>query len=214
MGRSLSHLFRLHRYPKLIADAYATYWIPWRLRRNGLSVGSGTRFIGAPILSLAAGSSIEIGRRCLLISRGSATALGVNHAMVIRTLRSGAHIKLGDGFRASGVTICAASEIVVGARCVIGANATIVDTDFHSLDPVVRTSTHDAQSAVTRPVELGDDVFIGGGSYVLKGVRIGPRAVVGAGSVVTGEVAAGAIVAGNPARQVGLVLEPRTKSRT
>jgi len=53
------------------------------------------------------------------------------------------------------------------------------------------------------PRVRGDDVFIGMGAMVLKGVAIGPGAVVGAGSVVTSDVEAGAIVAGCPARVIG-----------
>ena len=52
------------------------------------------------------------------------------------------------------------------------------------------------------PISIGDDVWIGGGAIVLPGVTIGDRAVVGAGSVVTRDIAADAIVAGNPARAV------------
>jgi acetyltransferase-like isoleucine patch superfamily enzyme len=123
----------------------------------------------------------------------------VNHPVVIRTLASGAAIVMGDGVRMSGTTICAASRVVIGRRCVIGANVTIADTDFHSLDSSVRSSPNDAQQARTKPVEIGEDVFIGGGSYILKGVTVGHRAVIGAGSVVTRSVPDDAIVAGNPA---------------
>ena len=105
----------------------------------------------------------------------------------------------------SGVTICAKSSVVIGNRVVIGAGVTIADTDFHSLDPVVRSSPQDAKEARFKAVEIGNDVFIGGGSYVLKGSRIGNAAVIGAGSVVTGIVPPYAIYAGNPARQVGTV---------
>ena len=102
----------------------------------------------------------------------------------------------------SGTTICAAERVVVGDRCVIGANVTIVDTDFHSLDPTIRSSPDDARMAKVKPVIIGNDVFIGGGSYILKGVTVGDGAVIGAASVVTRDVTAGAIVAGNPARPV------------
>jgi maltose O-acetyltransferase len=53
-----------------------------------------------------------------------------------------------------------------------------------------------------KPVEIGDDVWIGGGAIILPGVRIGARAVVGAGSVVTRDVPEGVFAAGNPCRVV------------
>jgi maltose O-acetyltransferase len=51
-----------------------------------------------------------------------------------------------------------------------------------------------------RPVRIGRDVWIGGGAIILPGVTIGDGALIGAGSVVTRDVGAGVMVAGNPAR--------------
>lgn len=53
------------------------------------------------------------------------------------------------------------------------------------------------------PIEIGDDVFVGIGSVLLPGVRIGNRAIVAAGSVVTHSVPSGAVVGGSPARVIG-----------
>lgn len=50
-----------------------------------------------------------------------------------------------------------------------------------------------------RPVRIDDDAWIGAGAFVMRGVKIGARAIVAAGSVVTKDVAADAVVAGNPA---------------
>jgi acetyltransferase-like isoleucine patch superfamily enzyme len=202
---AVKRLLQIQRYTGFVADFWATHVLAWWLKGAVLSVGRDSRFFGAPIISLAANSAITIGGRCRLVSRSRNTALGVNHPMVLRTVRPGARLALGDGVRASGTTICAAESVQIGARCVIGANATIVDTDFHSLDPAIRSSKDDAAAARTSPVLIGDDVFIGGGSYILKGVRVGNGAVIGAASVVTKDVPSLAIVGGNPARVVGEV---------
>jgi acetyltransferase-like isoleucine patch superfamily enzyme len=73
-----------------------------------------------------------------------------------------------------------------------------MDTDFHPLDPERRRN--DPLDGATRPVVIEDDVFIGMNSLILKGVRLGKGCVIGAGSVVTHDVPAGAVAAGNPAR--------------
>ena len=65
--------------------------------------------------------------------------------------------------------------------------------------------TSDRANRVTRPVLIGDNVFIGAQSIILKGVTIGENAIIGAGSVVTQDVPANAIAAGNPCKVVGSV---------
>jgi acetyltransferase-like isoleucine patch superfamily enzyme len=92
--------------------------------------------------------------------------------------------------------------VTIGAHVSIGANARIYDHDFHPLDPELRR--RNATSNVsTRPVVIGDDVFIGAHAIILKGVVIGARAVIGAGAVVSKDVPPGEVWAGNPARKVG-----------
>lgn len=86
----------------------------------------------------------------------------------------------------------------------IGAGACIWDTDFHPLDPHQRRE-HQTRDASSAPVCIEGDVFIGARALILKGVRIGWGAVIGAGAVVTKHVEACQIVAGNPARVVGAV---------
>ena len=72
-------------------------------------------------------------------------------------------------------------------------------TATHPLDPAVRRSGLEGG----RPNRIGHNVWIGGGAIVLPGLTVGDDAVIGAGSVVTRDVAAGAVVVGNPARARG-----------
>jgi maltose O-acetyltransferase len=80
----------------------------------------------------------------------------------------------------------------------IGSSVIIYDSDFHDLHPARRRGGRPAMA----PVEIGRNAFIGDRAIILKGVTIGADAVVGAGSVVTTDVPAGVVVAGNPARVV------------
>jgi acetyltransferase-like isoleucine patch superfamily enzyme len=88
--------------------------------------------------------------------------------------------------------------IRIGRDGLFGAHVEILDSDFHDLHPE-RRKTGPARVA---PVEIGDNVFVGMGVRILKGVTIGSDAVIGAGSVVTGAIPAGVVAAGNPARVV------------
>jgi maltose O-acetyltransferase len=85
--------------------------------------------------------------------------------------------------------------VTIGDDTRIGP-AVQVYTAEHPLDPELRRSGLESG----RPVTIGSNVWIGGGAIILPGVCIGDDAVVGAGSVVTHDLPAGARVAGNPAR--------------
>lgn len=100
----------------------------------------------------------------------------------------------------TGGSICSAERVTIGNHVVIGANTVISDTDFHPLDPEMRRLGDTGTK--TAPIEIEDDVFIGMNCLILKGVTIGRGSVVGAGSVVTRDVAAYTVVGGNPARVV------------
>lgn len=201
----MSNRISLSKIIWFLEDRYIRYVLRAIWRKQGVALGEGIVWLGKPILTMAQDSQISIGDKCLICSRSEQTALGVNHPVILRTLCAGAELRIGTRVRMSGTTICAAERVVVGDRCVIGANVTIADTDFHALDPVVRSSPEDARSAAHKPVEIGDDVFIGGNSIILKGVRVGRGAVIGAGSVVTKDVPDGTIVAGNPVRPISVV---------
>lgn len=203
----LRRLISFHKYPRYMMDVYVTMIMQRFWRFQGISLGKRISWEGKPILSMVKGSSISIGDDCRICSDSTRTALGVNHPAILSTLRPGAKLDIGSRVRMSGTTICVVESVTVGNRCVIGANVMIADTDFHSLDPIIRSSWDDAKFAVHSPVSIGNDVFIGGNSIILKGVSIGDVAVIGAGSVVTNSISPGIIAAGNPARPIGKVSE-------
>jgi acetyltransferase-like isoleucine patch superfamily enzyme len=203
--RLIISVLSIHKYPRYFLDIYVNLVLQNYWKYQGIVLGKGIVWHGKPIIEHAIGSTMCIGSKCMFISRSSHTALGVNHPVIFRTLMHGAELRIGSGNRMSGTTICSSERVSIGDRCVFGANAIVVDTDFHSLDPSSRSSPNDALLTSRKPVEIGDDVFIGCGSIILKGVRIGNCAVIGAGSVVTNNVPEFGIVAGNPAKLIGKV---------
>ena len=194
--------FRRGLARRVLARA-ALYVFSWRskalLRECGAAFGDGLQLFGAPIVSLAPGSKLNLGKRVVLCSDSRYTALGVSHPVVIRTLSDQAVISIGDDSGLSGSSICAATSVTIGRECLIGADVIITDTDFHPLTPAGRRYARQ-QDAQSKPVTIGNNVFLGARTIVLKGVSIGDDTVIGAGSVVAQDIAAGVIAAGNPCR--------------
>jgi len=174
-------------------------WPLW-LRAAGVRCGRAVRCTGLPRIRIAQGGEIRLGNNVHLVSRSGANPLWL-HRPCSLSVRAGARIVIGDGSGFSGVVICAASAIEIGARVLVGANSTIVDTDFHPLSPEARRE-HATRGAVSRPIRIGDDVFIGMHALILKGTDLGEGCVVGAGAVVAGSFPPRSIIAGNPARAV------------
>ena len=78
---------------------------------------------------------------------------------------------------------------------------------YNALDPELVTARNRARELRRReeygkPIDIGADVWVGGGAIILPGVRIGARAVIGAGSVVTRDVPEATFAAGNPCRAI------------
>jgi maltose O-acetyltransferase len=113
------------------------------------------------------------------------------------------------------------ANIALGERVFFNFNCVVLDVcpvrigDFTLFGPAVQiyTPLHPFDAALRRrqeygrPVEIGSDVWVGGGAVILAGVRIGSRAVIGAGSVVTRDVPEGMFAAGNPCRVIREITE-------
>lgn len=112
----------------------------------------------------------------------------------------GATLCIGDNVGISQAALVAIADITIGDNVKIGGGVQVFSSDFHSLDSRVRASDEDMQNRKSAPVRIGNGVFIGARSIILKGVVIGDNSIIGAGSVVTKSVPENEIWAGNPAR--------------
>jgi acetyltransferase-like isoleucine patch superfamily enzyme len=119
-------------------------------------------------------------------------------------------IEFGDGVQLNNNAFIKSEGpgIRIGARALLGSYVEIFDSDFHDLRPDRRRDGQPRRA----PVELGEDVFVGDGVKILKGVSIGAHSVIGAGSVVTSSIPEGVIAAGNPARVIRTLAEEPEES--
>ncbi|MEY2449114.1 MAG: hypothetical protein QOH79_2590 [Acidimicrobiaceae bacterium] len=173
-------------------------------------------------------ANVRLGRECFLETRGVVGPIKTTRdpALVIgdrtrilsggwggsMTIEDPGMVEIGDDSVLIGVQIMCSELVRIGARVLVSYNTVIADSDFHPRDPDLRRS--DAISGAplgewfgyaprySAPVMIEDDVTIGINTLILKGTKIGRGATVLAGSVVTADVASGASVQGNPARQV------------
>lgn len=172
------------------------------LKYYGVNMGANCKIMGKPVISRHKNSQITLGNRTVLVSKISQTALGVSRPVILRTMTENSRILIGEDTGLSGTTICSATSVEIGARCLIGADVLIADTDFHQVDVLTRRYLPLPAPKPENRIVIGDDVFIGARSIILKGVSIGNGSVIGAGAVVTKNVAANVVVAGNPASVV------------
>lgn len=128
-------------------------------------------------------------------------SIGLIQPCVFNIATSGSRIVMGDNVGISGSTINATTKITIGNNVMIGSGCLITDTDSHPLHWEDRLEERNELTA-RAPIIIGDNVFIGARSIILKGVTIGEGAVVGAGSVVSKDVPPYTVVCGNPAKIV------------
>lgn len=109
------------------------------------------------------------------------------------------HIAIGEGTHINNnSSFIIVDSLVIGSGCLIGDRVSIIDSDFHDSDPVLRH----VSEGKSKPVRLGDNVWIGSNSTILKGVSIGDNTVVGAMSLVTKSLPPNCIAGGNPAKVI------------
>lgn len=120
-------------------------------------------------------------------------------------------LEIGDGtYVGYQVTVSAGKRVTIGRHCLIADRVLIADNDGHPLEFDRRISGCPVEAQDIRPVVLEDGVWVGSRSVILKGVRIGRGAVVGANSVVTKDVPPFTLMAGCPAR----VIKPLNGNRS
>ncbi|MGJ1436873.1 acyltransferase [Sphingobacterium siyangense] len=157
--------------------------------------------IGKPTLDISSSSLVRIGYSVKLISDRRYSVLGRCNPCKI-SVAKGAKLIIGNKVGMSNVTIISYKSVSIGNNILLGGGVTIVDTDFHSTSSADWHTDDDIRNMRSSPVNIGNNVFIGMDSIILKGVNIGDNVIVGAGSVVTKDIPANEIWAGNPAKYV------------
>ena len=162
-------------------------------RCRGVEFLGACQILGRPKFKLYPGTRVIIGDGCRFLSGHTDNLIGINRPCIITAHNAGTIVKIGEHSGFSGTVIGAFAGITIGSHVKCGANTLITDSDWHPEDP---------RSGKPRAVVIGDNVWLGVGSMVLKGAKIGDNTVIGANSLVTGEIPANVVAAGNPCKVI------------
>lgn len=196
----IRYVYKMLQYGcTLIMSYFYSIKLRMLLRINGVSYGSKIRcFNSTP--------SLQINRHSGLVSLGnnvvfnSYTDQSWNSRCKLIVLAN-AILTVGNNSGMNGVMVYCSRSVQIGDNVKIGGGTRISDSNHHSLGFLSRRNpAEDCKYVKSAPIIIGDDVFIGANCYIGKGVSIGDRSIVAAGSVVVKSIPSDEIWGGNPAK--------------
>jgi acetyltransferase-like isoleucine patch superfamily enzyme len=156
-----------------VGEGFQMEKLPYITGRGLITIGSGVRLSGKP-------------------------SVGFSNRLLARP-----ELSVGDDtFVGHDCSFGIALSVRVGSHCYLAGGVSVRDFDGHPVDARRRRAKEPTPPEAIRPVVIGDDVWVGAGAVILKGVTVGVRSIVAAGAVVTRDVPPDTVVAGNPARVV------------
>lgn len=151
-------------------------------------------------ISIIGPGEITIGNNFYMTNGEHINPISANQQGSFFTDSSNAKITIGNNVGMSSTRLWIHDSLTIGNYVKIGGGVLIIDTDCHPIDYNVRRISNEGTKSA--PIVIEDDVWIGAQSIVLKGVTIGARSIIGAGSVVTRSIPADCIAGGNPCKVI------------
>jgi len=189
---------RLHHFKILV-------WL-WFLN---VEHGQKVRIYGK--LYLRGHGKVKIGDDFVFTSGDAINPISRNIRGILYTMTPNSMIEIGDRVGISSACIWAKTLVRIGNDVNIGGDCIIIDNDAHPVDFRKRRRSYEQKKGLDRyieedipsiPVYIDDDVWIGARCQILKGVHIGARSIIGAGSVVTSSIPSDVVAGGNPCRVI------------
>lgn len=165
------------------------------LKKKGAVLGRNVQIPGKLNLVISGNNDIGIGDNFYFSSGNGVNPIASNLQGAIY-LENGASLKIGNNVGMSSTRLWIHESARIGNNVKIGGCVLITDTDAHPMDYMARRTSNEGTKSA--PIVIEDDVWVGAHSIILKGVTIGARSIIGAGSVVTKSIPADCVAAGNP----------------
>lgn len=171
-----------------------------KFKLNKVEFHSDFKSHGVPVTGISIHSKVSIGRKFEMNNGLYNNMIGRQQPCFIMVGKDNELI-IGDNVGMSGTAIICRHKITIGNNVRIGGGTVIYDSDFHSLNPIERTSLPEITDNIqVGEVTIKDYAFIGANCTILKGVTIGRNSIVGACTVVTSDIPDNEIWGGNPAK--------------
>ena len=203
---------KLYRLPRRLRMTFYILWNKVKFWMNDIEYGTGLKVHNVVYLTKHPEACMKIGCNVTVTSGEAFNPFCRNIRASFCLERPTSLIEIGDDTGMSSPCIWAKERISIGNRVKIGGDCILMDSDAHNLDYRVRGSmerigkiSKDALTAKTAPIIIGDDVLIGTRCIILKGVSIGDRSIIAAGSIVTKSIPADCIAGGNPCRVIRML---------
>lgn len=179
-----------------------------KLNKNHVFLDGDVKILGQlPYFKLPKNGKVFLGNQVVLNSDFKNTNTALTYRCKFVTGYDGI-IKIGKHTMLNGVCIVSYQKVEIGDECQIASSTIISDTDFHPVDPILRSKQVKGESfpfssVGKKEIKIGNNVWIGWNCTILKGVQIGDHSIVAAGSVVlAGHYPNGSLIAGNPAKVI------------
>lgn len=187
-----SHVYKSikSKYIQFYMDGFLYY-------KKVLFIPGTVRFLGFPKFMIRDNSHVIIGEGFVCNSGFGE----VGTCKSVLSVNEKAVLEIGRNVGISNAEIYCHKSIVIEDNVKIGSGTWIMDTDFHSIDNYKRRNSNtDSINAKCLPVIIKEDAFIGAHSIITKGVTIGARSIIAAGSIVVKSIPDDCIAGGNPCR--------------
>lgn len=187
------------------------------LLSKSVKVGRNLRVMGK--IGVYGSGKIIIGDNFFITSGEHINPISANLHASIFTENPESEIRIGNNVGMSSPRFWIKTKLTIGDFVRVGGNVLFIDTDCHPINYIYRRVDAKGKYGVdyvnsliqSAPIKIGNDVWIGADTIILKGVTIGDRAIIGAGSIVTKDVPADCIAAGNPCEVIRMLDNERKR---
>lgn len=187
--------------PTIIKVRFTPAYNRLLLKLKDVQYGNNLKIVGR--VSVIGMGKITIGGNFYMTSGEHINPISANIQGAFFTDSPNARIEIGNNVGMSSTRMWIHDRLTIGNNVKIGGGVLLIDTDCHPMDYSVRRTSN--EGTCSAPIVIEDDVWIGAQSIVLKGVTIGARSIIGAGSIVTKDIPSDCVAGGNPCKVIRML---------